>query len=146
MCVAVRLGRSTGPSSASDLYSANGGILDCCPSHGLGRGRIIRDQTTVMPVPILKVRRSAGYRWKPGIWFPASSSSFSGVHGSSGIGPDQVSLCRSCMKCRCCSRGPASAGVFVLIQILPLHHQSDARMMEFIGDSLPVQNIPRRWW
>ena len=152
VCVAVRFGRSAGPSSVSDcvgfrdLHSANGGVLDCCPFHGLGRGRVIRDWSTVMPVPILGVRRSAVYRWKPGIWFPASSSSFSGVHGSSGIGPDPVSLCRSCMNYRCCSGGPASSGVIILIQILPLHNQLDARMMEFIGDWLPVQNIPRRWW
>ena len=106
VCVAIRFGRSAGPSSTSDcvgfgdLRSANGGVLDCCPSHGLGRGRVIRDRNTVMPIPILRVRRSAVYRWKPGIWFPASSSSFSGVRGSSGVGPDPVSSCRSCMNCR----------------------------------------------
>ena len=49
VCVAVRFGRSAGPSSTSDcvgfgdLRSANGG------SHGLGRGRVIRDRTTVKP-------------------------------------------------------------------------------------------------
>ena len=148
MCVAVRFGRSAGSSSTSDcvgfgdIHSANGEVLDCCPSHGLGRGRIIRDQTTVMPVLILGVRRSAVYRWKPGIWFPASSSSFSGDRGSSGIGPDTVSSCRSGMNCRCCSGGPVSSGVIALIQILPLHSQSDTRMMAFIGDWLLVQNIP----
>ena len=48
--VAVKFGRSAGPSSTSDcvgfgdLRSANGGVLDCCPSHGLGRGRVIREQ------------------------------------------------------------------------------------------------------
>ena len=115
------------------------------PSHGLGRGRIIRDRTTEMPVPIIGVRRCAVYKWKPGIWFPASSSSFSGVRGSSGIGPDPVSSCRSCMNCRCCFGGPLSSGLIVLIQILPVHNQSDTRMMECVGDWLPVQNIPR-WW
>ena len=152
VCVAVRFGHSAGPSSISDcvgfgdLRSTNGGVLDCCPSHGLGRGRVIRDRTTVMPIPIFGVRRSAVCRCKPGIWFPASSSSFSGVRGSSGVGPAPVSSCCSCMNCRCCSGGPASSGVIVLIQILPLHDQSDTRMMTFIGDWLPVQNIPRRWW
>ena len=127
--------------------SANGGVLDRCPSHGLWRGWVIRVRSTVMPVQILGVRRSAVYRWKPGIWFPASSSSFfSGVRGGSGIGPDPVSSCRSCMNSKCCSGGPASSGVVVLIQILPLHNQLDARMMVFIGDLLPVYNIPRRWW
>ena len=121
VCVAVRIGRSAGPSSTSycvgfgDLHSANGGVLDCCPSYGLRRGQVISDWTTVMPVPILGVRRSAVYRWKPGIWFPASSSSFSGVRGSSGVGPDPVSSCLSCMNCRCCSGGPVSSGVIVLI-------------------------------
>ena len=54
-CVTVRFGRSAGPSSTSDCVdfgdprSANGGVLDCSPSHGLGRGRVIIDRTTVMP-------------------------------------------------------------------------------------------------
>ena len=136
--MAVRFGRSAGPSSTSDcvgfgdLRSTSGGVLDCYPSRGLGIGRVIRDRTAELPVPILGVRRSAVYRWKPGTWFPASSSSFSGVRGSSGVSP--VLLCRSCMNCRCFSGGSASSGMILLIQILPLHNQPDIRMLEFVGD------------
>ena len=40
-----------------------------------------------MSVPILGVRRTPVYRWKPGIWLTATSPSLSGVGGSSGVGP-----------------------------------------------------------
>ena len=40
-----------------------------------------------MSVPILVVRRTPIYRWKPGIWPTATSPSLSGVVWSSGVGP-----------------------------------------------------------
>ena len=52
-----------------------------------GEGRVIRDRTAGVSVPILGVRRTTVYRWKPGIWLAAASSSVSGAGGSSGVGP-----------------------------------------------------------
>ena len=124
VCVAVGFGLSAGPSSTSDcvgsgdLRSAGGGVLDSCPSHGLGGGRVIEDRTAELSVLILGVRRTAVYRWKPGIWFTAQSSSVSGIRGNSGVGPAPVSSCRSCMNGKCCSGGPAPSGVIVPIPIL----------------------------
>ena len=130
VCVAVGFGLSAEPSSTSDCVgfgdhrSAGGGVLDRCPSHGLGGGRVIGDRTAELSVPILGVRRTAVYRWKPGIWITAPSSSVSGVRGSSGVGPAPVSSCRSCMNCKCCSGGPAPSGVIVLIPIHCLCYSS----------------------
>ena len=53
---------------------------------------------------------TAVYRWKPGIWITAPSSSVSGVRGSSGVGPALVSSCHSCINCKCCSGGPTPSG------------------------------------
>ena len=46
-------------------------------------GQVIRDRTAGLSVPILGIRRTAVYRWQPGIWIAASSSSVSGACGSS---------------------------------------------------------------
>ena len=43
--------------------------------------------TAGLSVPILGVQRTPVYRWKPGIWLAAASSSLSGAGGSSGVGP-----------------------------------------------------------
>ena len=91
VCVAVRFGLSAGPYSNSDcvgfgdLRTAGGGDLDRCPSYGLGGWQVIRDGTAGLSVQILGVRRTAVYRWQPGIWIAASS--VSGACGSSGVGP-----------------------------------------------------------
>ena len=50
-------------------------------------GQVIRDGTAGLSVPILGVRRTAVYRWQPGIWIAASSCSVSGACGSSGVSP-----------------------------------------------------------
>ena len=62
---------------------------------------MITDRTAESSVPILGVRLSAEYRWKPGIWITASSSSVSGLRGFSGFVPAPVPSCRSCMDCEC---------------------------------------------
>ena len=69
-----------------DLHTAGRWDLDRCPSNGLGGGQVIRDGTAGLSVPILRVRRTAVYRWQPGIWIAASSCSVSGACGSSGVG------------------------------------------------------------
>ena len=62
------------------------------PMHGVNslrgqRGQVIGDRTAGLSVPILGVRRPTFYRWQPGIWIAASSSSVSGAGGSSLVGP-----------------------------------------------------------
>ena len=52
-----------------------------------GRRQAVGNGTAGLSVPILGVRRTPVYRWKPGIWLAATSSSLSGVGGSSGVGP-----------------------------------------------------------
>ena len=90
-CATVRLVLSAGPSSASDwvgcqvLYDTAGGIAYLCISHSLVRPfrsddspiRRIRRYETSSPryVQVIKVRRSAVFRWKPGIGITASSYS-----------------------------------------------------------------------
>ena len=54
--------------------------------HG-GKRQGVGIWTAGLSVPILGVRRTPVYRWKPGIWLTAPSSSLSGVSGSSGVGP-----------------------------------------------------------
>ena len=90
-CATVRLVLSAGPSGASDwvgsqdLYDTAGGIIYLCISHSLVRpfrsdnspiGRIRRYETSPPRyAQVIGVRRSAAYRWKPGIWITASSYS-----------------------------------------------------------------------
>ena len=58
----------------------------CCG----GRRQVVRNGTAGLSVPILGVRRTPVYRWKPGIWLTATSSSLSGVSGGSGVSPTAV--------------------------------------------------------
>ena len=89
--VAVRFGLSAGFYNTSDcvgsgvLRPAGGGALDLCPSFSVGGGKVIGDKTAGLSVPILGVRRVTFYRWQPGIWIAASSSSICGAGGSSGV-------------------------------------------------------------
>ena len=130
-CAAVWVRLSAGPSGASDWVSfedlcpAAGGIIDLCTSRGPGGGRMITDWTAELSVQILGVRRSAVYRWKPGIWMAASSPSVSGIRRMSGVVPAPVSSCCSCLDCECCSWGNSFPRSDCVIQILPLHNQPD---------------------
>ena len=90
-CTTVRLVLSAGPSGASDwvgsqdLYDTARGIIYLCISHSLVRPsrpddspiRSIRRYETSPPryAQVIGVRRSAAYRWKPGIGITASSYS-----------------------------------------------------------------------
>ena len=56
------------------------------PCHG-GESQGSQIGAAGLSVQILGVRRTSVYRWKPGIWLTAPSSSLPGVSGSSGVGP-----------------------------------------------------------
>ena len=59
--------------------------------------------TAELSVQILGVRRSAVYRWKPGIRIAAASNSVPGQRRMSGVVPSPVSACRSCLDFEYCS-------------------------------------------
>ena len=98
-CATVRLVLSAGPSGASDwvgsqdLYHSAGGITYLCSGHSLVRPfcsddspmrRIGRyESNPPRCAQVSGVRRSAAYRWKPGIWITASSCSAIRRHGMS---------------------------------------------------------------
>ena len=102
------------------------GSLTSAPPMAPGAGRMITDWTAELSVQILGVRRSAVYRWKPGIWMAASSPSVSGIRRMSGVVPAPVSSCCSCLDCECCSGGNSFPRSDCVIQILPLHNQPDS--------------------
>ena len=106
---------------------------------GLGQSLFLRVEVDdLSPAP--RAARAASYMSAMGLWRPQM--------GPGAPGPVPVSSCRSCMSCEYCfpeDQLPPSSGMIVLIQIIPLHDQPANRMMTFIGDWLPVQNIPR-WW
>ena len=110
-CATVRLVLSAGPSSASDwvdcqdLYDTVGGITYLCISHSLVRPfrsddspirRIRRYETSSLRyTQVIRVRRSAVLRWKPGIRITASSYSALRQRRMSGGVPFPFSACRS---------------------------------------------------
>ena len=81
--------------------------------------------TAESSVQILGVRRSAVFRWKPGIWIAAASYSVPGQRRISGVVPAPVSACRSCLDYECCSGGISLPRRDCVIQIIPLHKQPD---------------------
>ena len=97
-----------------------------------------RGTTPVLRVQILGVRRSAVYRWKPGIWFAAASYSVPGLRRMSGVAPAPVSPCHSRSDYEYCSGGISLPQSDCVIQLLPLSYQLDGYsydlMMEFVGD------------
>ena len=131
-CATVQALLSTGPSGASDwvgfedLYHPAGGIIDLCNSRGPGGGRVITVWTAELSVQILGVRRSAVYRWKPGIRIAAASYSVPGQCRMSGVVPSPVSACRSCLDYECCPGGIKLPRSDCVIQNLHLHNQPDS--------------------
>ena len=97
-CATVRDVLSAGPSGAPDWV----GFQDL---YDTARGTKRDDTSTPHYVQILGVRRSAVYRWKPGIWFAAASYSVSGRRRMSGVAPAPVSPCRSRSDYEYCSGG-----------------------------------------
>ena len=110
-CATVRLVLSAGPSGASDwvgcqdLYDTAGGITYLCISHSLVRPfrsgdspiRRIRRYETSPPryAQVIGIRRSAVFRWKPGIRITAFSYSALRQSRMSGVVPSPFSACRS---------------------------------------------------
>ena len=153
-CATVWAVLSAGPSGASDwvsfqdLYDTARGIIDLCECPIFVRplrcddfpiGGTKRDDTsTLRYVQILGVRRSAVYRWKPGIWFATASYSVPGHRRMSGVAPAPVSPCRSRLDYEYGSGGISLPRSDCIIQLLPLSHQLDGYsydlMMEFVGD------------
>ena len=127
-CATVRAMLSAGPSDASDwvgyqdLYDAAGGIIDLCNARDPGEGRGIAVGTAELSVQILRVRRSAVFRWKPGIRIGTSSYSALRQLRMSGVVPSPILTCRSRLDLDyCCS---------------PLELDGDPYdlMIEFVGD------------
>ena len=79
----VRLSRLYCRVGFEDLYHTAGGIIDLCNSRGPGGGRVITVWTAESSIQILGVRRSAVYRWKPGIFSPWSTQDVWRRSGSS---------------------------------------------------------------
>ena len=69
--------------------------------------------TAELSEQIIGVRRSAVYRWKPGIRIAAVSYSVPGQRRMSGVVPAPVSACCSCLDYECCSGGFSYPGVIV---------------------------------
>ena len=128
-CAMVRLVLSAGPSGVpdwvgcQDLYDTARGINYLCISHSLVRPfrsddspiRRIRSDETSSPryAQVLGVRRSAVFRWKPGLRIVAASYSGPGRCKISGVAPAPVSVCCSHSEYVCCSGGIAYLGVIV---------------------------------
>ena len=118
-CATVRAVLSAGPSGApdwvgfQDLYECHIFVRplrrDDFPIRGTKRG----DTSSPRYVQILGVRRSAVYRWKPGIWFAAASYSVPGRRIMSGVAPAPVSPCRSRSDYEYCSGGISYLRVIV---------------------------------
>ena len=125
---AVRAGLSAGPSDASDcvgyqdLYDAAGGIIDLCSAREPGGGQVITVGSAELSAQILGVRRSAVFRWKPGIRIATSSYSALRQRRMSGVIPSPILVCRSHLDLDYCS--------------CPLELDGDPYdlMMEFVGD------------
>ena len=135
-CATVRSVPSAGPSGASDwvgfqdLYDSAGGIIDLCNARDPGGGRVITVRTAESCVQILEVRRSAVFRWKPGIRIAASSYSALRHHMMSGVIPSPVSVCRSCLYW---ITVPYILLLVCVIQILHLHNQPDGHSDDGVG-------------
>ena len=118
-CATVRLVLSAGPSGASDwvgcqdLYYTAGGITYLCIGHCLVRPfrsddspiRRIRRYETSSPLyaHVIGVRRSAVFRWKPGVRITASSYSALRQRRMSGVVPSPFSACHSRVDLGYCS-------------------------------------------
>ena len=113
-CATFRSILSAGPSDASDwvgfqdLYDTAGGIIDLCNSRDPGGGRVIIVRTAESSVQILGVRRSAVFRWKPGIRIAAASYSALHHRRMSGVVLSPVSACRSRLDLDYCSVHPGT--------------------------------------
>ena len=139
-CATVRAVLSAGHSGAADwvgfqdLYDTARGIFDLCNARDPGGGRVSTVWTAESSMQILGVRRSAVYRWKPGLCIAAAS--YSGRVVARCLEP--VSACRSRSDYVCCSRGIGLPRSDCVIQLLPLHNQLDGypydQMIEFVGD------------
>ena len=71
----------------AEVRMACAGDLSGWPNCRDGKRQVVGIGTAGLSVPFLGVRRTPVYRWKPGIWLTATSSSLSGVSRSSGVGP-----------------------------------------------------------
>ena len=102
-CATVQSVLSVGPSGASDWVGFSGSWRHCRRDHRpLQRpwprgGRGITVWTAESSVQMLGVRRSAVFRWKPGIRIAATSYSAPRQRRMSGVVPSPVSACHSCL-------------------------------------------------
>ena len=153
-CATVRAVLSAGLSGApdwvgfQDIYDTARGIIDLCECPIFVRPprrddfpiRVSKRDHTSSPryVQILGVRRSAVYRWKPGIWFAAASYSVPGRRMMSGVAPAPVSLCHSRSDYEYCSGGVSLPRSVCVTQLRLLHNHLDGYpydlMIGFVGD------------
>ena len=143
-CATVRAVLSAGPSGDpnwvgfQDLYDTARGIFDLCNARDPGGGRVRTVWTAESFMQILGVRRSAVYRWKPGLCIAAASYSGQGRHNMPGVAPAPVSAYRSRSDYEYCSGGISLPRSDCVVQLLLLHYQLNGYpydlMIEFVGD------------
>ena len=108
-CTTVQAVPSAGPSDASDwvglqdIYVSAREIFDRYNARDPGGGRVTTLWTAESLMRLLRVRRSAVFRWKPGIRITASSYSALRQRKMSGVVPSPFSACRSRVDLDYCS-------------------------------------------
>ena len=116
---AIQAVPSAGPSDASDwvdlqdIYISVKEIFDRYNARDPGGGRVTTLWTAESLMRLLGVRRSAVFRWKPGLRIVAASYSGPGRRKISGVALAPVSVCCSHSDYVCCSGGIAYLGVIV---------------------------------
>ena len=140
-----------GPSDPSnwvglqDIYISAREIFDLCNTRDPGGGQVTILWTAESLMRLLGVRRSAVYRWKPGLRIAAASCSGPGRRKTSGVAPAPVSVCCSHSEYVCYCGGATVPRSDCVIQLLLLHKQLDSDpydlMMEFVGGWCFALNI-----
>ena len=109
-----------------DLSISAREIFDLCNARDPGGGRVTTVWTAESFVQILGVRRSAVYRWKPGLCVAAAPYSGPGRCKMSGVALAPVSVCCSRSHYVWCFGGIKLPQSDCVIQLLPLRKQLDS--------------------
>ena len=135
-CATVRLVLSAGPSGASDWVGFQdpgvsvGEIFDLCNDHDPGRARVNTVWIAESFMQILRVQRSAVYRW-------ICCSKMSGVPPV-----PFFSVCRLRSDYVCCSGVINLPQSDCVIQLLPLHKQLDSYPYDLMTEFVVIGALP----